>query len=128
MKTTTQIGRQGENYAAKYLEDKGYIIIERNYKVRGGEIDIIAQKGEIIAFVEVKTRKQGSMTTAADAVTLKKKKNIVNTAIRYLWEKGIDLQPRYDVAEVYYNKNIVSKFSYTENAFDASVTDLSHLF
>lgn len=129
MKTTTETGRAGEEYTAAFLEKNGYIILERNYKVRGGEIDIIARKDDYIVFCEVKTRKSQSMTSGADALTIRKKKNIINTAIRYIWENGADdLQPRYDFAEAIYKQNQVVKFSYTENAFDASAADLSKLF
>lgn len=56
-RTTTEMGRRGETAVCSYLMERGYKILTRNYRIRGGEIDIIAQKEEILAFVEVKTRK-----------------------------------------------------------------------
>ena len=82
--TTKQTGDKGEAYAAKYLKKHKYKIIARNYKKPYGEIDIIAENKEVIAFVEVKTRKENSLTQSVDAVNRKKQMKILN-AYRWLW-------------------------------------------
>lgn len=61
-------GNIGEDAVCGFLVRHGYEIIKRNFTVRGGEIDIIAEKADIIAFVEVKTREHGSLTSAEEAV------------------------------------------------------------
>ena len=73
------VGEKGENIVADFLKQSGYAIIGRNYHSRYGEVDIIAVKSEIIAFVEVKTRKQGSMVKGAGSVTAAKQQRIIKT-------------------------------------------------
>lgn len=65
-------GRLGEEYAARLLEREGYRILSRNFHTRYGEIDLIAQKGEILAFIEVKTRAADSLSRPAAAVSRQK--------------------------------------------------------
>ena len=77
-------GNIGEDAVCGFLVRHGYEIIKRNFTVRGGEIDIIAEKADIIAFVEVKTRTIGSMTSAEEAVDLRKQRLIIRTAKAYL--------------------------------------------
>lgn len=119
MSDTKTIGRLGEDYIAEYLSRRGYIIKERNFYKRSGEIDLIAQKNGILAFVEVKTRKSGSFSAPADAVTKAKQLKIIRTAASYLQEHQTDLQPRFDVAEVFFEPRVLKPVSirYIENAF-----------
>lgn len=116
-------GKLGEDYTAAYLEKIGYTIIKRNYRKPCGEIDIIATKDGIIAFVEVKSRKKGSLVSGVEAVGYKKKGRIIATADYYFAEFGIELQPRYDIAEVTVSDGTavrVTDFSYYEDAFDTT--------
>lgn len=92
------IGKAGENFAARYLRKNGYQILERNYRSRFGEIDMIAGKGEYIVFVEVKTRRPGAMVSPLESVTPSKQDKIRKTARFYLAAHHNDLQPRFDVA------------------------------
>ena len=71
-----ELGYYGENVVAYYLKKKGYTILKRNFCVKGGEIDIIAQYEDIIAFVEVKTRAPDPLVNGFEAVTKSKKKLI----------------------------------------------------
>ncbi len=96
-------GQCGEDAAAAFLKKKGYKIIERNYRNKIGEIDIIAKNGENLVFVEVKTRKNEEFGTPAEAVTYYKKQKIVNTAKFYLYKNPTTLNIRFDVIEVYGN-------------------------
>ncbi len=119
-------GKIGEDFTAEYLNGKGYQIIMRNYRKPCGEIDIIAQKDEFIAFVEVKTRKYNSLVSGIEAVGYKKKGRIIATAECYLAEYGMDYQPRYDIADVTVSSgdNIrVISFQYYEDAFDTTGYD-----
>ena len=115
-----QTGNLGEDAVCAWLERQGAEILCRNFTIRGGEIDIIAQQGEWLLFVEVKTRRPGAMQSGAAAVDLKKQQHIIRAAERYLLEHPLDLQPRFDVAEVEYSGAFVRHIEYIEHAFDAT--------
>lgn len=100
---TKEIGKNGEQLAAKHLESKGFTLVCCNYHSRYGEVDVIAQNQEFILFVEVKTRKSGSLFMPSEAVTLSKKQKLVKTAKMYLQENPCELQPRFDIIEVVYD-------------------------
>ncbi len=95
-------GQVGEDAVAKELTARGYEIIARNYHSRFGEIDLIAKQGDYLCFVEVKARGPHTKGTPAEAVTPQKQKKILQTALLYLQETQAQLQPRFDVAEVYF--------------------------
>lgn len=114
-------GNIGEDAVCGFLARHGYEIIKRNFTVRGGEIDIIAEKADTIAFVEVKTRTVGSMTSAEEAVDLRKQRLIIRTAQAYLQNAAQPLQCRFDVAVVETESGRVKKLRYYVNAFDASM-------
>ncbi len=111
-----QVGNVGEQYTANFLVSRGYTILHRNWHSQYGEIDIVATKGDIIAFVEVKTRKKGTIIDAELAVNNKKQHKIILTAQDYIMKNSIDLQPRFDVSAVsyegekYYCKYYVNAF------------------
>lgn len=94
-------GQCGEDAAAEYLKKKNYKIIERNYKNKIGEIDIIAKTKTDLVFVEVKTRSSKKFGTPTEAITYYKKRKIVNTAKYYLLKNPTDLNISFDVVEVY---------------------------
>lgn len=118
MKNQIDTGKLGENAVSEYLENAGYKILSRNYRIRGGEIDIIASYGEYIIFVEVKTRKPDSMVSGLDAVNQKKRNLIIKTATDYLLKYPCSLQPRFDVAEVTALDGQILYINYLQNAFD----------
>lgn len=110
-----QVGDFGEEITAEYLENNGYRIIDRNYAKPFGEIDIIAIKDDLIAFVEVKTRKSDSFAYAAEAVDFYKQQRIRRASQAYLMEKNMsDFLMTFDIAEVYLDTR---KINYIENAF-----------
>jgi putative endonuclease len=95
-------GRQGEGIALDYLKNEGYLIVERNYRCHLGEIDIIAKEGNIIVFVEVKSRRSGSFGEPQEAVGTKKQKKLSMIALFYLHEKKItDVNARFDIVAVH---------------------------
>ena len=128
--TTKNIGDIGEFQTCRYLESHGYTITARNVHVSKKEIDIIAEKDDMIAFVEVKTRtfsakyKQPySYTRPAEAVTYKKRMNTVEAALGYVYANNLDKRIRFDVCEIYFaeypNKTYkLYKLNYIDNAFD----------
>jgi len=111
-------GAQGEQVAAKYLESKGCEVISRNYHSSYGEIDLIVKDGEYLVFAEVKTRKPDALVSPAEAVTPQKQKKIIRTALMFLSENGMSLQPRFDVIEVVKDGEKF-KVRRIENAFTA---------
>ncbi len=80
MQTTIEIGARGEQIAIDYLRSKGYLICEKNWRSGRYEIDIIAQKWEVLHFVEVKTRKAGGWTTPEESIN-KNKRDALRKAI-----------------------------------------------
>ena len=116
------LGTVGESKAAGYLRRSGYQILETNYRCRTGEIDIIARKDEFIVFVEVKARKDASFAEAKEFVTYAKQQRIINTAMLYLARTESELQPRFDVIEIYAPQGEQSRritIEHLENAFEA---------
>ena len=117
----TELGAWGEDLAAEELERKGYRIVARNYKSRYGELDLIARQGEILAFVEVKLRKNNTYGAAREFVTWEKQRKLRTTASDYLartaWAQ--ELQPRFDVIEIYAPEGVGGSFrlSHIEDAF-----------
>lgn len=109
------VGDFGENLIVDYLEQKGYRILARNFSKSFGELDIVALKGELIAFVEVKTRKSNDFAYAAEAVDFYKQQRIIRASQAYLLENNMsDFIIRFDVGEVYLDTR---KINYIENAF-----------
>ena len=99
--TRADVGRQGEEEAAKLLRRKGYRILARNYRCRHGEIDIVAFESGEIVFVEVKSRFTDGKGSALEAVTLAKQRKIARVAEQFLVERNLDDRPcRFDVVAV----------------------------
>ena len=114
-------GRWGEERARRYLQWHGWHIEDVNYSCRYGEIDLIASRRGILAFVEVKTRKNDSRGEAREFVTAAKRQRIQAAAALYLSEHETQLQPRFDVIEVYAPLGIETRFpkiNHLENAFE----------
>lgn len=96
-----RIGREGEQAAAEYLEEKGYRIRERNFRCQYGEIDLVAEQGEYIVFVEVKSRARETPYHPTLAMTEAKKRKVRQLGDYYCGEHpGLMLQPRFDVVAV----------------------------
>lgn len=114
-------GKNGEDRVAAFLRKSGFKVTKRNYSCRFGEIDIIAETEEYIIFVEVKTRKLGSLVSGAEAVTIAKQERIMLTAMDYISKTECMLQPRFDVAVVTVTQKADGTESYSlnyiENAF-----------
>ena len=118
---TVSKGAAGEVLAARFLREKGYTILSTNYRIRQGEIDIIAAAEPYIAFVEVKTRRQSALYTPREAVHPAKQRRIVQTAAIFLRTHPTPLQPRFDVVEIITaddNPMQVLEWTHILNAFD----------
>lgn len=100
-----RLGERGEGVAVKFLKDKGYRIIERNYKTGIGEIDIIAFEGDTLVFIEVKTRESLQYGQPFESVNKHKRRKIANVALSYL-KRFEDLpQCRFDVVSICYDNS-----------------------
>ena len=113
------LGSRGEEAAACYLASHGYKILERNFKVPAGEIDIVAGQGDTLVFAEVKTRRTESCGRPAQAVGFYKQKKIITTAKWFLRQRHLEECPcRFDVLEVYaHGENC--HIRHIEGAFEA---------
>ena len=113
-------GDWGEAYAADYLRARGYKLLAANYRCRFGEIDLIAQDGETLCFVEVKLRDRVDYGLPREFVTKSKQRRLRMTAQFYLATHDPDAVCRFDVAEVYTNHEhdpAATRVVYLENAF-----------
>jgi putative endonuclease len=95
------VGKAGEEAAVQFLRQHGYRILERNYRCRFGEIDLIARDGPMLAFVEVKTRRSQKYGPPAEAVTLQKQRHLIKASQAYLIQRRkADELCRFDVVTV----------------------------
>ena len=120
------IGNFGEDSAARFLEKNGYKILARNYVASDAEIDIIAEKNGILAFVEVKTRNAkwtgSKYSRPASSVTPEKQRKIIKAASIFIGYKYKEKKKRFDVIEVYLEsvdgKDQIKEIRHLENTFD----------
>lgn len=119
------IGKQGEAVAKKYLENKGYKIIDEHYCLKGGEIDLIAKQGEFLVFVEVKARTSDEFGLPEEAVNYFKQKSLAKAIKYYLWKNKItNKNIRFDVIGIKLNGNENPEINHFENVELASALDL----
>ena len=101
MGRSNALGAWGEDLAARYLRKKRYEIVAAGFRSRYGEIDLIVQNRKFLVFVEVKLRKSADFAKAMEYVDRKKQERIKTTAAVYLSMYPTNLQPRFDVIEIY---------------------------
>ena len=109
-------GSAGECSAADYLKKKKYKILGQNYTCRFGEIDLIAQTGNTVVFVEVKSRRNEKFAQAREYVTRAKQERVIKAAMLWLQQNDVELQPRFDVIEVV-GEGRTQKITHLEDAF-----------
>ena len=117
-----EVGNKGEKLAAKFLKRKGYKIIQRNYKCKLGEIDIIAEQDRTIVFVEVKTRRTQEFGPPQYAITAAKKRQISSVALLYIREKKfVEQSCRFDVIGITFPpESRKPRIEHIQNAFQLS--------
>ena len=119
-----ELGAKGEEIAVRYLKRRGYRILERNYRIRLGEIDIIAKQGGDLVFIEVKTRSDSLFGSPLESVTLAKQKQLSKVALEYVSKHDCHNRPsRFDVVGVQFEDLRYSKFKdarieLVQNAFE----------
>ena len=111
-----ELGKQGEEIAAQYLIEKGYEIVERNWRNKHKEIDIIAKDGKFLVIVEVKTRQTDEYGNPDIAVTRKKQRLIISAANAYLFQKKLDIDTRFDIISIIF-KDGEPVIEHIEDAF-----------
>ena len=117
---TKLLGRWGEDLALRYLKKEKYTPVSMGYRSRFGEIDIIVKDKNFIVFVEVKLRKNGKFAEAREFVDKRKQQRIKDTAQIWLSVNETDLQPRFDVIEIYAPDGAATEnpeINHIENAF-----------
>lgn len=124
MSRASAAGSRGEEAVCRCLEKKGGKILRRNYRVPGGEIDIIAALDEELLFIEVKTRKAMDSLSAYESVSPRKQRLLIRAAMSFREKYETNLQPRFDVAVVCMADGRVLDIDYLENAFDMSDCDI----
>ena len=93
-------GKEGEDLAARFLIEKGFEIIQRNYRYKQSEIDLIVKKDNWLIFVEVKLRSSDAFGYPEDFVDYKKAKNVVDGAEQYTYENNWQGNVRYDIVSI----------------------------
>ena len=111
-----ELGKKGEQIASVFLIKKGYQILEKNYRYLRSEVDIIAQKGNTLAVVEVKTRSTAYFSDPQDAVNSKKIKQLLAAVDFYVLEKDLDVDVRFDIIAIVHHNN-KTKIEHLEDAF-----------
>ena len=109
------IGRWGETTAVEYLLERGYRVVAQNFRTPYGEIDVIAQQGDITIFVEVKTRTSRTMGLPEESITQRKRQHMISAAEFYAAESEID-HWQIDVVSIEGKPGSQPKITYFENA------------
>lgn len=116
--STTETGREGEEIAVQYLEQKNWTVIDRNYRFMKAEVDIVAYDGKQIIVVEVKTRRGTGFGEPEESVTEQKKKQLYKATQAWLYERKMEGAPvRFDVIAVILKKNEEPVVRHHEGAF-----------
>lgn len=116
MASHNELGKKGEELAVTFLKEKGYTILEKNYRYQKAEVDIIAKKNNTLSVVEVKTRSTDYFGNPQDFVNPKKIKLLVAAIDNYVVEKDIDTEVQFDIIAIL-NKNSKLVIQHIEDAF-----------
>ncbi len=116
--TNIELGKKGEDEAVKFLQKQGYKIIQRNYKNKLGEIDIIAKDGKTLCFIEVKTRTNLNFGYPQEAITQQKQKKLNRVALSYLKQYNLlNFPARFDIASVMFTNQNKTEIEIIKDAF-----------
>jgi len=116
------LGRLGEDLACEELQRQGYAIVDRRFRTRCGELDIVARQGSVLVFVEVRARRSGNFGTPFESVTWQKRQRVSRMAASYLLEKHLrNVACRFDVVGVMASGEDVFHIEVMRSAFELSV-------
>ncbi len=116
MKNHNELGRKGEDLAIDFLLQKGYKILERNFRYKKAEVDIIAEKNNLLSVIEVKTRSSTYYGNPEDFVKPKQIKNLVAAINEYVTSNDLDVEVQFDIIAIVKEKS-ETKIEHLENAF-----------
>ncbi len=120
-----RLGQEGESAAEEYLRHKGYRIVARNLRSPVGELDLVAEDGQVLVFVEVKARRTDAFGGAIHAVHRRKQEKLIRLAVQYLARHHIkDRLCRFDVVLLQGTDTVGSQIEHIQNAFEVSGDDL----
>lgn len=105
MATHNELGKIGEDLAVEFLQKKGYKILERNWRFKKAEVDIISLKKDVLAIIEVKTRSSNYFGNPQDFVNPKKIQLLVEAINQYVTTKDLDVEVRFDIVAILKNNN-----------------------
>ncbi|MCG8573416.1 MAG: YraN family protein [Flavobacteriales bacterium] len=111
-----QLGKSGEELAAKYLKEKGYRVLDRNYRFKGSEVDLFCEFDNQLVVVEVKTRQSSYLAGPEETVSISKQRSIIKVTNQYIMEREIDWECRFDIVSVILNSKEL-KIDHLEDAF-----------
>lgn len=112
-----EVGKQGENIALQYLESKNYKILETNWRYRRSEVDIITMDGEVLVFIEVKTRSSDIWGQPELSVTAQKETMLIDASSAYMEQIGHVWEIRFDIITVILNSHGSPKLNHYKDAF-----------
>lgn len=116
MASHNELGKLGEELAVEFLQKNAYEILDRNWRYKKAEVDIIARKGETLAIVEVKTRSTDAFGDPQDFVKPKKIKLLVEAVNNYVLSKDLDVEVRFDIIAIVKNQSSYN-IEHLEDAF-----------
>jgi len=122
-----QLGKESEQLAVDYLQKEGYKILQRNYRIRGGEIDIVAKDNNTLVFIEVKSRTTTRYGHAIQSLTRQQQMRISKSALSYMHQHQLnDQSARFDVVAIQKNQYMGTEIRLIKNAFEFSNSILNH--
>ena len=116
MATHNDLGEKGEELAVEFLQKKGYKILDKNWRFKKAEVDIIAQNEDVLAIVEVKTRTSSYFGNPQDFINQKKVQLLVEAANEYVISKNLDVEVRFDIIAILKNQKVFN-IEHLEDAF-----------
>lgn len=116
MAAHNELGEKGEGLAIDFLQKNNYTILEKNFRYQKAEVDIIAQKDDILVAIEVKTRTSNYFGNPQDFVNPKKIKLLLSAIDNYVVERDLDVEVRFDIIAIITNKK-QTKIEHIEDAF-----------
>lgn len=118
MSDLQKLGPRGEGLAWNFLRRQGYTIVERNYRTRYGEVDVVARQGETLVFLEVKTRRDLRLGRPEESVDWSKRQKLIRVAQSYLQAHDLEDRPaRFDVLSILWDGTGEPEFSLIQDAF-----------
>lgn len=103
--STTALGNAAESQALAYLQAQGLLLVQRNFRCRSGELDLIMRDAETLVFVEVRSRRSVQYGSPAESVTPAKQRKLLSAAAAYLQRQALDLPCRFDVVAILKSKS-----------------------